>query len=590
MKILGFWNKSKAAFFPEKSIAAAARVTNLVVPEGGWVPMGHTLEGSYVVLSLKTGQLVTLRANDLRIDKLRVWLGREACKANTVYDTELQEEVENGHALTEAIAEECDRLGLFNPTRVRGPGLYRDGDDLVVNFGQQVVSMSGKPVSLMRHKEQAVYQSGPDLGFSLDTPCASESDVQAVLRVLGSFGLSRQGDWMMLVGWFVAAFFGTVLMHRPILALTAERGSGKTTLIEFLGRLLGSQAMRRDGMPTVAQTIYTLEHAPAALIVDEFEARATKKAALEDFCKILREGFSSSDSERIMRVIGGRARYFNVPAGALLAGISLPALDLATESRAFRLILQPLPESSRVRYEPLLDLSRGAEVTALGERVRRLLLDRWEVMRKAVDDARFQLIALGHEARIADKYAPLVAGYVAITHSKEASAEEIRAVITEMHLGVPERVLVERDAEACLNVLLRRKVAMHREVHGGKEKVYMRIREVVTSTVYAENNEDRKQLSKQLEEFGVRALWVRPTGKWKLAVCSSELHDGMRKLMTGTGWANGGWRDVLMRLPGAEASVQKVAGASQRVVMLDMPREVLAPEGEDYDFPEPLAA
>jgi hypothetical protein len=222
--------------------------------------------------------------------------------------------------------------------------------------------------------------------------------------------------------------------------------------------------------------------------------------------------------------------------------------------------------------------------------VRRLLLDRWEVMRKAVEDARAQLIALGHEARFADKYAPLVAGYVALTHKAAASAEQIRAVIIEMNLGVAESVLVERDAEACLNVLLRRKVTMYRVVDGGKEKVYMRICEVLTNIVHAPDNEDRKLLSRQLEEFGVRALWVRPTGRWKLAVCSSELHDGLRKLMSGTGWSSGGWKDVLMRLPGAETSVQKVAGGSQRVVMLDMPREVLEPEGEDYDFPEPKAA
>ena len=575
---------------PELGVATNSHVANLVVPEGGWVPMGHNQEGSYNVLSLKTGRHVTLCANDLRIDKLRVWLGREACKAGTVYDTELQKEVENGKALAEAIAKQCDRLGLFNPEGVRGPGLYRDDNDLVVNFGQQVVSLSGKPVSLERQEEQPVYQSGPDLGFSLDTPRASESDVQSVLRVVGSFGWSRVGDWMMLVGWLVAAFFGTVLAHRPILALTAERGSGKTTLVEFLARLLGAQAIRRDGVPTVAQTIYALEHAPRTLIVDECEARAVKKAALEGFCEILRGGFSNSDSPRIARVIGARVRYFNAPAAALLAGICLPVLDEATETRSFRLNLRPLPEASRVGYEPLLDLSRGAEVAALGKRVRRLLLDRWEVMRKAVEDARAQLIALGHEARFADKYAPLVAGYVALTHKAVASAEQIRAVITEMNLGVPESVLVERDAEACLNVLLRRKVTMYRVVDGGKEKVYMRICEVLTNIVHAPDNEDRKLLSRQLEEFGVRALWVRPTGRWKLAVCSSELHDGLRKLMSGTGWSSGGWKNALMRLPGAEASVQKVAGGSQRVVMLDMPREVLEPEGEDYDFPEPKAA
>jgi CheY-like chemotaxis protein/energy-coupling factor transporter ATP-binding protein EcfA2 len=590
MNILNIFSKPKKIAVPEERAATPAYVANLVVPEGGWKPMGYILEGSYVVLSLKTGQLVTLRANDLNIPKLQVWLGRDACKASTVYDTELQKEVEEGRVVIDAIAEDCDRLGLFDFKAVRGPGLYREGDDLVVNFGQQVVSLSGKPVSLERQKKQPVYQSGPDLGFSLDTPCASESEVQSVLSVLGSFGWSRVGDWMMLVGWFVAAFFGTALPHRPILSLTAERGSGKTTLIEFLGRLLGSQAIRRDGMPTVAQTIYALEHSQATLIVDEFEARSTKKSAVDEFFKLLREGFSFSDADRIMRVIGGQARYFNVPAGALLAGISMPTFDSATATRAFELVLHPLPEASRAGYEPLLDLSRGAEVTAVGERVRRLLLDRWGVMRAALDGARLQLISLGHEARIADKFAPIVAGYVALTHKGKASPEELRAVIAEMGLEVPRHVSVERDAETCVNVLLSRKVVVFRMVNGVKEKLYMTIRDVLTILVHDQDNEHREQLSKQLEEFGVRALWVRSSASWKLAVCTSSQHEGVRRLMMRTDWAHGGWKDVLMRLPGAEASVQKVARVSQRVVTIDMPRSVLVPEGDDYDFPEPMAA
>jgi hypothetical protein len=102
--------------------------------------------------------------------------------------------------------------------------------------------------------------------------------------------------------------------------------------------------------------------------------------------------------------------------------------------------------------------------------------------------------------------------------------------------------------------------------------------------------EVREMLSKQLEEFGIRPLWDRSSASWKLAVCSSEHHEGMRKLMMRTDWALGGWKDVLMRLPGADASIQKVARITQRVVLLDMPREVLEPEYPDYDFPVPEAA
>ena len=139
-------------------------------------------------------------------------------------------------------------------------------------------------------------------------------------------------------------------------------------------------------------------------------------------------------------------------------------------------------------------------------------------------------------------------------------------------------------------MLLDRKVAVFRMVNGAKVKSYMTIRDLLTVLVHDDDNEHREQLSKQLEEFGVRALWVRSSASWKLAVCSSERHEGVRRLMMRTDWALGGWKDVLMRLPGAEASVQKVARVSQRVVTIDMPRSVLVPEGDDYDFPEPMAA
>jgi len=590
MNILNIFSKPKKTAHPEKRIATAEDVAKLVVPEGGWVPMGHTLEGSYVVLSLKTGQLVTLRANDLSISKLKVLLGLEACKSSTVYDTELQKEVEEGRAVIDAIAEECDRLGLFDFKAVRGPGLYRDGDDLVVNFGQQVISSSGQPVSLQRRKGAPVYQGGPDLGFSLDTPCASEEDVRGVLRAVNSFGFSRSGDGMLVIGWLVSAFFGTVLHHRPILAITAERGSGKTTLIELFSALLGPQAIRRDGVPTTAQTIYALKQAAATLLVDEVEGRGAKKALLEQFAELLRLQFTSSASERLARVSGGKAVYFNPPAGVCMGGIGLPAFNSATESRTVRVVLQPLPEAARVGYEPLLDFARIAETTALGARFRRLLVERWDVMREGLADAHSMLIALGHESRIADKYAPIVAGYVALTHRRVASPEELRAVIDEMELAVPKHVSVERDAEACLNVLLGCKVVVFRLVNGVKEKLHMTIRDLLTILVHDQDNEHREQLSKQLEEFGVRALWVRSSASWKLAVCSSEQHGGVRRLMMRTDWALGGWKDVLMRLPGADASVQKVARVSQRVVTIDMPRSVLVPEGDDYDFPEPMAA
>lgn len=49
----------------------------------------------------------------------------------------------------------------------------------------------------------------------------------------------------------------------------------------------------------------------------------------------------------------GKSHFFNAPSGVMLAGISLPAFDPATESRTVQVQLEPLPEQ-RGHDNPLL--------------------------------------------------------------------------------------------------------------------------------------------------------------------------------------------------------------------------------------------
>lgn len=589
MNVLTFFNKNKQATakLPAPDDAPTPPVSSITWTNGGWEPVGYALDGSYVVLSRKTGQLVTLRAQDLNEKKLLVQLGQGARDDCMVFDPDLQKEVFDPAGLAENIGKCCDDMGLFDFARVRGPGLYREVDDLVINFGEEVATAEGNAVVTAPAAKGATYQSGPSLGFGLATPCATEADVQNVVRAVRSFGLRRTGDAVLLLGWFVMAFFGQVLSHRPILAITAERGSGKTTLIELLSLLLGPQAMRRDGVPTVAQVIYELEKKSAALLVDEVEARGSKKTVIENFLETLRVGFTNSTGHRMSRVIGGKQRYFSAPAGVLVAGIGLPAFNSATESRTVRVSMESLSAESSQRYEPLFDLARENETVELGARLRRLLVTRYPVLRETLALVRPMLVALGHETRSADKFSPLIAGYVALTRETKPSAEELQQLIELLELSTPEKVVAERDAEVCQRILLHRKVAMFSMRNEGRVKSHRTIREVISQVVHGAA-EDRTSLTMQLEQFGIRPIWVKTEACWKIAVCSSEQHEGMRRLMQHTDWALGGWKDVLSRLPGAESSVQKVAKVPQRVVMFNMPSELLAaPVEEVYDYPEP---
>lgn len=588
MNVLNFFRKTQTAQVQQaNSDVPRSWVPGAITrPKGGWAPAGFELDGSYVVLSRKTGQLITLQAQDLNEKKLLLKLGPAIAEDyQTINPATLAPSFEPND-LIEEIRSECDEMGPFDRTRVRGPGLYREGDELIVNFGDQVATSGGCPVSTSPESTGAAYESGPDLGFSMQTPSASEEDVQRLIDAVNSFGLRRSADAKLLLGWLAMAFYGPVLSHRPILAITAERGAGKTTLLELFAQLLGPQAIRRDGVPTTAQVIYELEKRPAALLVDELEARRSMLVAVEKFLETVRIGFSNSSGHRIARILGSKKRYFNAPAGVMVAGIGLPAFNPATESRTVRICLNALEKSTQGGYQPLFDSAKEAETTALGAQLRRLLLTRWSVMRDSLRAVRSMLIALGHEPRSADKYAPLVAGYVAFTCEAVPSIDELQLLLEEMDLMRPEERVVERDADVLLRVLLDRKVVVFVPRNGQQAlKLHMPIREVIQAVVHGPD-ETRKPLTMQLEDFGVRPIWSRESGEWKLAICSSEHHSGMRRLMQRTDWALGGWKDVLLRMPGAESTVQKVAKQAQRIVLMTMPDELLElPDEGAYEFP-----
>lgn len=560
------------------------RISN---PEGGWSPVGFDDNGHYVILSRKTGRLVTLSPRSLDENTLRAVVGSQYCDQNHgEHDSKLEKEVFNPSSLADTIREECDGRGRVDLTKVRTPGFYVDDGKLLVHFGNEVYEANGEPVDVTPWK--TVYVTGQNLGFFFGTSVARQEEVRLLEEAVQGFNFRTHFDSVALLGWFVTAVFGAVIDHRPILAVTAERGSGKTTLIELLSALLGPQAFRRDGVPTVAQVIYELENRSAALLVDEFEAKGTKKKPVEDFLELARTSFTLSKDARIARVIAGRSRSYNPPAGVLVAGIALPAFDEASETRTVRIQMQLLPAGSQRVISQLLDSSNRAAVEELGAKIRRMLIGRWNVLVSAQKAVRGILVALGHEARAADRLSPLIAGYVALTSEELPSQPQLEALLEECQLLQAEVKHVQRDCELCLSVLLNRRVVIFKTVGGKTERAHERIRNVIRCVVGSGADvETRQSLIRQLEKFGLRPMWRRASNEWKLMVCASEMNSGMRRLMTGTHWSCGGWKDVLARLPGAVLGQQRVDGMSQKVIELCLPMELMSPECDDgYEVPE----
>jgi hypothetical protein len=587
-----FGNSDKAIKSEGPSTAAVSySVADISRRNGGFDVAGFNLDGSYRILSRKTGRITDLGAKQLDEGNLFAALGVAYCREHfSVTDPKTKKRVFSADILADKIRHECDAFGMARPESVRGPGLYLEGARLVVNYGTAVYDQDDKPIDTTPTTSRT-YVAGENIGFDLDTPCATVADVHLLESTFESFGFEQSWGPKASLGWCASTAMGAVLPNCPAVILSAELGSGKTTWAKLQKALLGTQAVLRDGVPTEPQVLHAIQDSAKALVCDEFEPLKVSKRSMDKLAEVFNSGFTKSAGQgKFTRVIGGRLRYFNPPAGVAMCGITLPELDYALESRSVRLSLIPKVRAGHPK-SPLLDNLNSDLAEGVGARMRRLLVQRQQVLRDTRTTVHQMLQNIGHADRLADTYSPVLAGYLALKHATVPNHAVLTALIAEFGLHVVKTEDNESPSDACLNVLLDRKFVLHAEKDGAKVKSHVRIRDAVRLLVaLKEDKGARRVVEQQLEMLGVRTLMDCDSGTWKLAVASSQHHVGVRQLFQGTAWARGGWKDSLLRLKGAAKGQTRVAGVSIKVVFVELPASAIQPVYDDEDEQTAVAA
>ena len=377
-------------------------IAEITRPGGGFEVAGFCLNGHYRILSRKTGQMVDLGPKQLDEATLFAHIGMSYCLKNYGdQDPKTGIRIFLAEALAREIRQECDEFGPANPETVRGPGFYIEGRELVVNYGNTVYDQHGSPVATTPNNLR-VYVAGPGLGFDRETPCATVADVHLVETTFESFGFEQAWGAAASMGWFASSVMGAVIPNSPSIIVTAAKGSGKSTWVALQAALMGPQAILRDGVPTVPQVLHAVRETSVTLICDEFEPLKRSKAQMDNLAEVFNSGYTKTPGKgKFTRATGGVLRYFNPPAGVAMCGINLPALDDALESRSVRLKMVPVNRGGQPK-SPLLHTMGGNTAHELGARLRRLLVQRWEVIRDTRVTVHQMLQDVGHSDRFAD--------------------------------------------------------------------------------------------------------------------------------------------------------------------------------------------
>lgn len=342
------------------------------------------------------------------------------------------------------------KCGVFDHKRVRGIGVWREENDVVINLGDRLY-FNGEFFPLHNNglKSEYFYQSGPAVKLNLDRPLGN-SDAIKFVEAFQMLNYKNKSDYIIILGWIYAAQTFAALRWRPHIWITGERGSGKSTILEYIDRCIMLSIMIQDSTaPGIRQRI--LNNA-IPIISDESEPNTEKdRLKMDEVITLARQCSTMGAYEVLRGSASGKAISYNTNTTFCMGSIQLSSMGGADVSRFFVLEMNDNRDSDPEEFIKLENSM--AELTELSNGLLVRAVTNFKQFQKNIEICKMTIKKNKFEARQADQLAPIVAGYYAYFDTGEIPESFIMSTIKEMNFGESDYVEdnKENDSDKCLS-------------------------------------------------------------------------------------------------------------------------------------------
>lgn len=442
------------------------------------------------------------------------------------------------------LIEQADAAGVFAPERVRGRGLWMDGSAVIWHLGDRL-EVDGQLVELIAHRSAHHYPRLPVLDINPTVQPLTDREGAAILKAVSAMGWATNLDPIHLLGWAVLANVGGALEKRPVLQITCGFGRGKTyTREHVLAPLLAGLAISSSNS-SEAGVRQTLGSDTLPVLIDESEGENPQRRA-GHLC-LARLSFDGCPTSR--GTTGGKALSYAVRSSVALVGINATMANPADRSRAAVVGRVQLPQAQWAAVDQRL---RELLTTETGARLLRRTVTHLHTLRANVATFRRVVegqLGTGAAARAGDTYGALLAGAHLLVSTEQVDDVQAHTWLTGINwsaaAALGESGAEEQDATAesrqCLNTLLVHEEPWHRRTGTGR----LSVRELVD---LARRGSDNTEAQEAHQALGRRGLRVTDMG---LIIANSP--EPLATIYGPTKWRNGGHRDRLRDLPGADS-------------------------------------
>lgn len=456
------------------------------------------------------------------------------------------------------VIEDANSAGVFAPERIRGRGVWMEGDDVVWHLGDRL-EVNGQIVELIAHRSAYHYSLLPVLDIDPAAQPLTDSEGAEILKAVAVMGWTTPLDPIHLLGWVVLANVGAALDKRPSFQITSHFASGKShTQDQVMAPLLAGLAIRTSNS-TEAGIRQTLGPDTLPVLIDESEGEDPRKR--EGHLRLARLSYDGNSTTR--GTTGGQALVYAVRSSIAMAGINATIPNPAERSRTVQVGRAQLPQAEWAavdrRLQELLTTQTGARL--LRRTVTHLPNLRANVatFRRVVEAQ----LSSGAAARAGDTYGALLAGARLLTST--ALVDDTQALNWLDSIGWSAAAALgeagdeEQDATAesrqCLAHLLAYEEVWRADTGTGR----LSVRELLQLARTPSGADEAEQARKALGRRGIKAT--------DMGLLIANLPQALEPIYGSSKWRNGAHRARLRDLPGAESPTN-----AQRFPVLDMQR------------------
>ena len=442
------------------------------------------------------------------------------------------------------------RVGIFDPTRIRGVGAWIDDGRHVFHLGDRLLiddkkySVFSPPVSRYLY-QRLTRRVGP-----ADAPPLTVTEGQAILAMSERFHWEEPISGTLLAGWIALAPICGAIDWRPHIWLQAVAGSGKTTVLNrYVSPLLSDLKLKVLGCTTEAGIRQRLKCDAIPVIFDESESNLKRDAErIQSVLALARIASSDGDSVALKGSAGGDSMQYTIRSMFLLSSIATALRQGADESRFCVLTLRipdDLSAEEKDRQWRQLDADLIDGITEEhGHRLAARMIRMVPVVRAATKTfARAAALELG-SARSGDQIGALLAGAWALWN--DAAPSEVQAVdlIRNADWGT-QRIQAEEsggDQRRCLDTILQHRLRVEVE-HGTLSRTVSELIELACGVGNPLEPISPPAAEAELGRNGIRVYEDR--------LLISNTARGVAAMLRDTPWADQGWGNLLGSLPGA---------------------------------------